>query len=107
VSDWNSGDLSIITPTHRRQRVRAESWDGLPIVTACGTVSRFGGLAHCLAQQQRATVWAAPRQTVAALRPIYKESHSQSRGDSHLGQVRLLLLRMSCNCKEARWPLGC
>jgi hypothetical protein len=35
----------MIAPTGRRQRVRAENWDGLPIVTACGTVRRFGGLA--------------------------------------------------------------
>jgi hypothetical protein len=101
------GDASIITPTHRRQRVRAESWGGLAIVTACRTLIRFSGLAHCLAQQHRATVWAEPWQTVAPLRPIYKVNRSQSRGDSQAGPVRLLLLRMSCNCKEARWPLGC
>jgi hypothetical protein len=70
-------------------------------------VSRFGGLAHCLAQQQRATVWAEPWQTVAPLRPIYKVNRSQPRGDSHLGRVRLLLLRMTRNCNEVRRPLGC
>ena len=106
MSDWRPGDAATITPTHRRQGGCAESWDGLPIVTACRTVRRFGGLAHCLARQGRATVWAAPWQTVAPLRPIYKVSRLQSRSDSHLGRVRLALLRMIRSCNQARWPPG-
>jgi hypothetical protein len=64
-------------------------------------VRRFGGLAHCLAQQRRATVWPEPWQTVAPLRPINKESRSQSRGDFQAGRVRLALLRVIRSCKVA------
>ena len=62
---------------------------------------RFGGLAHCLAQQRRATVWAEPWQTVAPLRPIYKESRYQSRGDSQAGPVRIMLCAYAHKSVEA------
>lgn len=42
--DRNTGDASIITPTGRRQPVRAANWCGFAIVTPCGMLGRFDPL---------------------------------------------------------------